>query len=294
MAVAKITMLALFLLPCSLFLFSQEQMLLYPEGAPGAIGDEEKDQPALFIYRAPEAGATGAAVMICPGGGYVNLAMDHEGRQIAEWYNNLGIHAFVLRYRLGNGEGTAYRHPTMLEDAKRGFRTIRANAEEWGINPDKIGVMGFSAGGHLASTLGTHFDNGNPSAADPIERVSSLPNFMVLGYPVISLNTEYAHRGSRRALLGPTPSPAAVDSLSNETQVSPLTPPTFLFHTDEDSGVPPENSILFYLALRRAGVPAELHIYEKGSHGVGFAPDDPVLSTWPERLEDWLRNRGVL
>ena len=273
---------------------AQEEILLYPDGAPGALGEEDKDKPALFFYEAPADKATGAAVMICPGGGYVNLAMDHEGEQIARWYNELGVHAFVLRYRLGVWEGPSYRHPTMLNDAKRGFRIIRAGAEKRGINPGKIGVMGFSAGGHLASTLGTHFDDGDPHAPDPVERVSCQPNFMVLGYPVISLKTEYAHRGSRHFLLGPTPGKAAVDSLSNDTQVTPLTPPTFLFHTDEDRAVPPENSVLFYLALRRNNVPAELHIYERGRHGVGFAPEDPVLSSWKERLKDWLGNRGVV
>jgi acetyl esterase/lipase len=270
-----------------------EPTFLYPQGAPGAMGTADKDKPALFHFPAPKDKATGAAVMICPGGGYVVHAMDHEGMQIAKWYNELGIHAFVLRYRLGNWDNPSYRHPTMLEDAKRGFRIIRDRAADLGINPNKIGVMGFSAGGHLASTLGTHFDDGQVDAVERIEHQSCLPNFMVLGYPVISLK-EYAHAGSRRFLLGPTPSKAAVDSLSNHTQVSALTPPTFLFHTDEDSAVPPENSVLFYLACRKAGVPAELHIYEKGKHGVGFAPQDPVLSTWKDRLKDWLKVRGML
>lgn len=284
----------LLLMTLSFPALAQQEILLYPQGAPDALGDTPDDKPSLTIYPAPAGKATGAAVMICPGGGYAALAMDHEGIQIAEWYNEQGVHAFVLKYRLGKWGDKGYRHPSMLNDARRGFRIIRARAAEWGIDPDRIGVMGFSAGGHLASTLATHFDDGNPRAGDPIERVSCLPNFLVLGYPVISLNTEYAHAGSRRFLLGATPSTAAVDSLSNETQVTSLTPPTFLFHTNEDSGVPPENSVLFYLALRRAGVPAELHIYEKGKHGVGFAPEDPVLSTWKDRLRDWLVNRGAI
>ncbi|MCB0564243.1 MAG: alpha/beta hydrolase [Phaeodactylibacter sp.] len=275
-------------------LFAQEELALYPKGTPGALGQEPKDKPSLFIYLAGADKATGAAVMICPGGGYGHLAMEKEGTKIAEWYNSLGVHAFVLKYRLGNPEGTEYQHPAMLNDAKRGLRIIRSGAEQWGINPDKIGVMGFSAGGHLASTLGTHFDDGRPEAEDPVERASSLPNFMVLAYPVISLNTQYVHAGSRQNLLGPTPRIEDVNYLSNETQVKPLTPPTFLFHTDADTSVPPENSVRFYLALREAGIPAELHIYEKGRHGVGFAPDDPVLSGWKDRLADWLRNRGVV
>lgn len=272
---------------------SVDTLLLYPNGAPNALGKEAKDIPTLMTYFAPKETASGAAVMICPGGGYAKLAMDHEGVQIAEWYNSLGIHAFILKYRLGKWDGSGYRHPTMLNDAKRGFRMIRANAEKWGIDPDRIGVMGFSAGGHLASTLATHFDDGNSESNDPIEQVSCLPNFLILGYPVISFQ-EYAHNGSRRFLLGPTPSMEQVENLSNHKQVSVLTPPTFLFHTNEDRGVPPENSVLFYLALREKKVPAELHIYEKGRHGVGFADDDPVLSTWKDRLKDWLGHRGAL
>lgn len=285
--------LVLFIL-CLTALNAQEERLLYPQGAPGALGQQPEDKPSLFIYLADADKATGAAVMICPGGGYGHLAMEKEGTKIAQWFNSLGVHAFVLKYRLGNPQGTAYKHPVMLNDAKRGFRIIRSGAEQWGINPDKIGVMGFSAGGHLASTLGTHFDDGLPDAADPVERVSCLPNFMILAYPVISLNTRYVHAGSRLNLLGPTPKAEDVDLLSNELQVKPLTPPTFLFHTDEDKGVPAENSVRFYLALREAGIPAELHIYEKGGHGAGFAPGDPVLSTWKERLQDWLKNRGVI
>lgn len=268
-------------------------ILLYEQGAPDALGDAEKDKPTITPYLVTKEKATGAAVMICPGGGYAILAMDHEGGQIAQWFNSLGIHAFILKYRLGSWNGSEYQHPTMLNDAKRAFRMIRAKAKEWQIDPNRIGVMGFSAGGHLASTLATHFDDGNPKAEDLIEQVSCLPNFLVLGYPVISFQ-EYAHAGSRRFLLGPTPSMSEVEDLSNHKQVSVLTPPTFLFHTNEDTGVPPENSVLFYMALRAKGVPAELHIYEKGRHGVGFAPDDPVLSTWKDRLKDWLKNRGAL
>ena len=286
--------LALLVLLSPVLLPAQEELLLYPQGAPGAIGQEPKDKPSLFIYLADVDKATGAAVMICPGGGYGHLAMEKEGTKIAQWYNSLGVHAFVLKYRLGNPEGTEYQHPAMLNDARRGLRIIRSGAQKWGIDPDRIGVMGFSAGGHLASTLGTHFDDGRPEAEDPVERVSCLPNFMVLAYPVISLNTKYVHAGSRRNLLGATPRTEDVDFLSNETQVKPLTPPAFLFHTDADTAVPAENSVRFYLALREAGIPAELHIYEKGRHGVGFAPDDPVLSTWKDRLADWLKNRGVV
>jgi acetyl esterase/lipase len=267
-----------------------QTIVLWPEGAPGAVGNEDADRPTLTVYLPPAERAVPTGVVVCPGGGYAKLAMDHEGRQVAEWLNSLGVAAFVLKYRLG----PRYRHPAPLEDAKRALRLVRSRAGEFRIAPDRIGVWGFSAGGHLASTLATHFDAGNPTAADPIERVSCRPDFAILAYPVISFASEYAHKGSRRNLLGDNPDPALVENLSNEKQVTAQTPPTFLFHTNEDQGVPAENSVLFYLALRRAGVPAELHIYERGRHGVGLAPNDPVLSSWPQRLADWLRVRGLL
>jgi acetyl esterase/lipase len=264
--------------------------MLYTGPVPGALGDEERDKPTLTIWQADPAKANGTAVVVCPGGGYGALAMDHEGRQIAEYLNGLGISAFVLKYRLG----PRYRHPAPLNDAQRAIRTVRARAQEFGLSSERVGIWGFSAGGHLASTAGTHFDAGKPESADPVERVSSRPDFLVLAYPVITFTTEYVHKGSRRNLLGDTPDEALVRSLSNELQVTPQTPPTFLFHTDEDTGVPPENSVLFYLALRKARVPAELHVYRKGRHGVGLAPSDPVLSTWSARLADWFRTQGLL
>jgi acetyl esterase/lipase len=216
--------------------------------------------------------------------------MDHEGVQIARWLNSIGVAAFVLKYRLG----PRYHHPAPLNDAQRALRYVRANAGKLRVDPARLGIWGFSAGGHLASTAATHFDRGNPAAAETIDRMSSRPDFVILGYPVISFTTEYAHQGSRRFLLGENPDPQLVESLSNEKQVTAETPPTFLFHTNEDQGVPPENSVLFYLALRKAGVPAEMHIYEHGRHGVGLAPTDLALSSWPHRLADWMYGRGLL
>jgi len=277
-------------LAVALLVAEPQTILLWPGGAPGAVGDEDADRPTLTVYLPPADRAVPTGVVVCPGGGYVKLAMDHEGRQVAEWLNSLGVAAFVLKYRLG----PRYRHPAPLQDAKRALRLVRSRASEFRIAPDRIGVWGFSAGGHLASTLATHFDAGDPAAADPVERVSCRPDFAILAYPVISFVTAHAHKGSRRNLLGDNPDPALVENLSNEKQVTARTPPTFLFHTNEDAGVPAENSVLFYLALRRAGVPAELHIYERGRHGVGLAPNDPVLSSWPQRLADWLRVRGLL
>jgi acetyl esterase/lipase len=264
--------------------------LLWPGGAPGAIGVEDADKPNLTLYPAPENAATKTGVIVCPGGGYGALAKDHEGDQIARWLNSLGISAFVLQYRLA----PRYHYPAPFLDAQRAIRFVRAHAMDYRISPDRIGIWGFSAGGHLASTAGTHFDAGDPQAADAIGRTSSRPDFMILAYPVISFTTPYTHQGSLRNLLGDHPDPQLVASLSNETQVTARTPPTFLFHTNEDSGVPAENSVLFYLALRKAGVPAEIHIYERGPHGVGLAPTDAVLATWPARLKDWLDIRGLL
>lgn len=265
-------------------------ILLWPNGAPGALGTEDKDQPSLTIYLPPAGKGAGTGIVVCPGGGYGALAMDHEGVQIANWLNQLGIAAFVLKYRLG----PKYHYPVMLQDAQRAIRYVRASAQDLGVATSRIGIMGFSAGGHLASTAGTHFDAGDPQAADPIDRPSSRPDFLVLCYPVISFTTPYTHKGSLRNLLGTDPDPQLVESLSNELQVTPETPPTFLFHTTADTGVPPENSVLFYLALRKAGVPTEMHLYEKGRHGVGLAQSDPILRSWPDRLEGWFRTRGLL
>lgn len=262
--------------------------LLWPEGALGALGTTDADKPSLTPY--PAKSPNGTAVIVCPGGGYGALAMDHEGVQIAKWLNSLGISAFILKYRLG----PKYHHPAMIHDAQRAIRTIRTRAASLHIEPDRIGIWGFSAGGHLASTAATHFDSGDQNAADPIDRAGSRPDFAILAYPVISLNSEYAHVGSRNNLLGKTPDPKLVDELSNDQQVTPQTPPTFLFHTNADTGVPAENSVRFYLALRKAGVPAELHIFQNGPHGVGLAPTDATLSVWPELLANWLRERGLL
>ena len=259
--------------------------LLWPSGAPGAVGDTDLDKPALWVFLPPTDKANGSAVVICPGGGYIGLAVSYEGKDVAEWFNAHGIAAFVLRYRVA----PRYGHPTPLLDVQRALRTVRAEAAHLNINPQRIGVMGFSAGGHLASTLATHYDSGKPDTADRIDRASCRPDFAILCYAAVSLSTEYGHLGTKKNLLGDTPDAALVDSLSNEKQVTSDTPPTFLFHTNGDRGVLPENSVLFYLALRKANVPAELHIYEAGKHGVGLAPQDPFLSNWPARLADWMK-----
>ena len=268
----------------------REAHLLWPEGAPGALGDEAVDRPRITVYLAPPDRATGAAVVVCPGGGYRVLASDHEGRQVAEWLSSLGVSAFVLQYRLG----PRYRHPAPLQDAQRALRMVRARAEGWRVDPTRVGILGFSAGGHLASTAATHFDDGQADAADPVERESSRPDFAVLCYPVITFAGVATHSGSREHLLGEDPDPELVALLSNERQVTERTPPTFLFHTADDAGVPVENSLLFFEALRRAVVPAALHVFAHGRHGVGLAPDDPDLSQWPALCARWMETLGLL
>jgi acetyl esterase/lipase len=270
--------------------FSQSVELLWPGGAPGAVGAEDRDKPSLTIRLADPSKANGSAVVICPGGGYRNLAMDHEGAQIADWLNERGVSAFILKYRLG----PVYHHPVELQDAQRAIRIVRSRAQEFKLDPKRIGIWGFSAGGHLASTTGTKFDDGNPNATDPIDRAGSRPDFMILAYPVISMSTEYVHEGSRTNLLGTGYSRELAELMSSEKHVTPRTPPTFLFHTTDDAAVPVENAVLFYLALRKAKVPAELHIYQTGKHGVGLAQSDPILSTWPARLADWLTLQGII
>jgi acetyl esterase/lipase len=256
---------------------------LWPNGVPGAVGNEEVDKPTLTYYLPASPAPTRPAVVVCPGGGYVHLAMDHEGKQIAEWLNARGIAAFVLKYRLG----PRYHHPAMLSDAQQALRTVRSKARELGVDPNRIGIMGFSAGGHLASTAETHFET--------VDGVSSRPDFAILCYPVVTLTQEqYVHKGSRQYLLGDHPDPKRVELLSNELQVTAQTPPTFLFHTNEDTTVPAENSVLFYMALRKAGVPAEMHIFEPGRHGLGLAQSNPALAIWPTLLENWFRTRGIL
>ena len=267
-----------------------ETIPLWENRAPGALGDADADRPTLTVFRAAGRQTGGTSVIIAPGGGYVNLAMDKEGRQIASWFNAMGVTAFVLKYRLG----PRYRHPIELGDAQRAIRLVRSRAMQFGIAPDRIGMMGFSAGGHLAATAGTRFDDGNASAPDEVDRASSRPDFLILAYPVISTDPAIAHAGSVRSLLGENPAPALLQELSADLHVTARTPPTFLFSTNADTAVPAENTVRFYLALRQAKVPAEMHIFENGPHGVGLDLGDPALSLWPTLLTNWLRGRGLL
>lgn len=272
---------------------SPDSFPLWPEGAPGALGKEDKDIPTLTVFLPAADHASGAAIVICPGGGYGGLA-DHEGSQYARWLNELGIAGFVLKYRLGTG---GYRHPAMLQDAARAVRTVRARAGEWKLDPKRVGIMGSSAGGHLASTLLTHFDAGNPDAADPIERQSSRPDLGILCYPVISMTSPFTHQGSKRNLLGPEPSPDLARKLSSELQVTKDTPPCFIWHTWEDKGVPIENSLSFAEALQKNGVRFDLHIYERGPHGIGLGSREwrpEQRHPWTRDCEFWLMERGFV
>ncbi len=294
----------LFLFVAATFATADEPLTipLYPDAAPGAVGHDKGedafhsgDIPTLTVYRPAKDKANGAAVVICPGGGYGFLATEHEGTEVAEWLNSLGVTGVMLKYRIA----PKYHHPTMLHDAQRAIRTVCAKAQEWGVDPKRVGILGFSAGGHLASTAATHFDRGKPDAADPIDKLSCRPDVAILVYPVIALATPYGHVGSLKNLLGDKPEKDAVENLSNERQVTKETPPTFLAHTNEDKGVPAENSLLFALSLRKAGVPVELHLFEKGPHGLGLGTGwknhglnpDEAFQEWPKLCALWLSAR---
>ena len=262
-------------------------IILWENGAPGAIGKEPQDIPIITPYLPPTEKATGAAIIVLPGGGYSHLSEIKEGSDVAKWLNSLGITAFVLKYRLG----MRYHQPAPWQDASRAMRTVRASAKTWNLDMNRIGILGFSAGGHLASTLGTHFDAGKADATDPIERVSSRPDVQILLYPVITMG-EFTHGGSKKNLLDENPSAELVKFYSNELNVTKETPPTFIVHTMTDTVVPVENSLMFVSALRKAGVPFEFHLYERGPHGFGLAPTDPILATWTARCADWLGVHG--
>lgn len=275
-----------------------EVVPLWDGKAPHAVGDAAADKPTLTVFR-PEK-PNGAAVVICPGGGYGFLADDHEGKQVAEFLNTHGVTAFVLKYRIVQPDRPGPLHPAPLVDAQRALRLVRHRAKDYGVDPNRVGIMGFSAGGHLASSAGTHFDAGDPKADDPVGKAGCRPDFLILAYPVVSLRDGVTHDGSRKNLLGDKPTAAQLADLSNDERVTKETPPTFLFHTHVDTAVVPENAIRFYLACKKAGVPCELHVYEKGRHGVGLGRDpkwtggETSTAGWPDRLGEWLKSRGLL
>lgn len=272
---------------------------LWPEGVPGAraIGAEKASDgrisnvsdPTLTVYGPAVDKPNGTAVIICPGGGYSRLSTEREGVQYAHWLGTLGVTSFVLKYRMAE-----FGHPAPLQDVLRAVRTVRSHAAEFGVNPARIGVMGSSAGGHLAASAGTLFDHPLGRTGAALDATSARPDFLMLLYSVITMEGPATHAGSRKALLGSAPSADAVRLMSVETQVTPATPPTLLIHTQADKTVPVENSILFYQALTRAGVPAELYLFEHGSHGMGMRAELGTASDWPRRAEEWLRDRKLL
>jgi acetyl esterase/lipase len=277
-----------------------ETIPLWPEGVPGAkpgLGPERDQhgsmtnvsEPTLTRFAPAVDRANGTAVIICPGGGYSHLAMAREGEQYALWLSTLGVTGFVLKYRLQE-----FGHPAPLQDVLRAMRLVRSQADRYHLRADRIGVMGSSAGGHLAASAGTLFDHPLGRTGAQLDRVSARPDFMVLMYPVITMEPPAVHAGSRTALLGLEPKPADVELMSVHKQVTASTPPTLLIHTQADQTVPVENSILFFHALTRAHVPAEMFLFEHGAHGMGMRAGLGTTSDWPRRAEEWLRARGLL
>jgi acetyl esterase/lipase len=270
--------------------FSKPNDLVEKTWTTNVMRVENVTEPKLYPFLPPADQRNGSSVVICPGGGYRILAIDHEGYAIARWFNERGIAAFVLKYRLPNDEAMDEKAIIPLLDAQQAIRMVRKNAGEWGLDPQKVGIMGFSAGGHLASTVGTHFHE----PVGPIEDTTSVrPDFMILGYPVVSMLETTTHGGSRKALLGSDPPLGLVRRFSNELQVTSQTPPTFIVHSTDDKAVPVENSLQFYQALVDHSVPAEMHLYESGGHGYGMAESDEALSSWMDRLSDWLKGHGL-
>jgi len=295
----------------SLFIsYAQKDIIpLYPEGVkcgndlPAVTEYDETGRifrkvvnPEIWYYPTSIKKRNKTAVLVIPGGGYQGLWFDHEGVKVANWLNRLGISAFVLKHRVPHWESEDCRSKVALSDAQRAMRIIRSNSKKWDVNPNKIGVLGFSAGGHLASTLSTHHDNGLDLSEVEIDKTSSRPDFSVLVYPVITMqDTHYTHNGTKENLLGNKPSKDFKYYFSNELQVKEDTPPAILIHTNEDVGVPPENSINYYLALRKFNIPSALHIWEGGTHGLGLANNyDGSFKNWPNTVKNWMVERGLL
>ena len=272
---------------------SQERIFIYPPSTAGILNPGfDTTAPFLDYYPSKNTSIHKTAVIICPGGSYTHLAWDKEGVVPAKILNESGIDAFVIRYRLNNAKQEGHRYPDQYNDITTAIRLIRSRAKNWGIDPEKLGVMGFSAGGHLASTAATILQKGFPEAQNPLERWDTRPSFAILVYPVISMDTSFAHKYSREMLLGKSPDPSLADALSTEKRVTGNTPPTLLIHADDDKGVPPLNSIVFYSALKKHNIPASIYIFDHGGHGFGTAPNDPLLNQWPKLAIDWMKRLG--
>lgn len=302
----KHVIILLILICCIDMADAQKVMKLWPDNIPystGKIGEEELleggriqniQDPTITIYLPEQDKATGAAIVICPGGGYRLLAMQHEGHDIARWFNEFGVAGIVVKNRLPTSDNITDKSEVAMTDAQRAVRITRHHAAEWGIDTNKIGIMGFSAGGHLASTVGTHYDAGITNSKDPIQKESCRPDFMILMYPVITMTEDFMHRGSRNNLIGENPSEEQAIRFSNEKQVTADTPPTFLVHSSDDKGVPVANSISFYEALIAHNVPAEMHIFHSGGHGYGLGRKDGTSHNhWPKNCEAWLNDMVI-
>lgn len=289
--------------------YAQDKVIkLWPDGVPGSIKNDtyaeeptitngeptryvRVTEPTLTVFLPPEEKAAGTAVLICPGGGYATLAFSHEGYAIARWLNENGIAGIILKYRLPSDLIMKDKSVGPLQDAQEALRIIRRHSAEWNINPRKIGVIGFSAGGHLASTLSTHYDEKVYEAKDT---TSARPDFSILVYPVITFDVSFTHAGSRRNLIGENPSEEAIKYFSNELQINEKTPPAFLVHSGDDKGVPVKNSIVYYQGLQKYNIPSELHVFQKGGHGYGLSVDNGTQSAWPTLCISWLKSAGLL
>ena len=292
----------LFLLCCTPLIAQDIQMPLWTSEIPNQLKSGQKEQqelrdilwvanvqtPNISVFLPSQRHATGQAIVICPGGGYSGLAYNWEGTDIARWLNSKGIAGIVLKYRLPSAESQPTPRLAPLQDAKQAIRLVRQHAEAWNIDPNQVGVMGFSAGGHLASTLGTHYNDAESNVANEQAATSARPDFMILVYPVISMMDDITHKGSRNNLIGDNPSTELIQAYSNELRVNKETPPTFLIHSVDDQAVPVANSLRFYQALIQNNVPVEMHLYPHGGHGYSLALDDGHLSQWPELLSQWL------
>lgn len=275
---------------------AQEKIMLYPPGEKVTIDgyDRDKEPPFMDHYKAHPDTAHGGAILICPGGSYTNLALQHEGKDVAQYFTQQGFDAFVLHYRLNNFEQQGHRFPDPYHDVTTALRIIKSRSKEFRLDVERIGILGFSAGGHLASMASTLFLPAQKKPKNPLEKFGSRPAFSILIYPVITLSGSAAHTYSREMLLGKNPDPALVDSLSTQNRVTVHTPPAFLVYANDDKAVPPENGILYYAALRKHNINSSLHIFDRGGHGFGMGPKDPVLSTWPGMCIEWLRKLGFM
>jgi len=296
----------LFIIPYFALAQTPENMKLWPDKAPYSNGNTSPEkvtssgsitnicEAQLIIYHPEQGKANGSVVIICPGGGYSGEAIVKEGHNVAKWFNSFGVTGIILKYRLPVAAGITEKDKAPLSDAQRAIRYVRSKAAEWGLKSNQIGIMGFSAGGNLAVNAGTHYDDGNAQSSDPVEQLSCRPDFMLLIYPVVTMEANLTNKGTCQNLLGNNPDPEKVRFYSGEQNVTATTPPTFLVHASDDGTVKVENSINMYLAIQKRGIPVEMHIFEKGGHGFGLDKCTGTALSWPERCKSWMEQRKLL